>query len=114
MPLPGSPEWHARVALMLAEEATQPEEWWFMSFVKDGKFAGACVIRARGVASAMRNSHALGCNPGGEIMYFPVGDGPQPYPTNRLLSRAELGKAETVGELEDRGVLPGVNVGFIN
>jgi hypothetical protein len=114
--IPGSPEWHAHLDAMLAEEAKQPAQWWYLSFVKDGKFAGACVVRARGVASAMQRTHALGINPGGQIMYFPVGAIKGPLPPDRLLSKAEMeafdGPGKTVGELEDAGMLPGAHVKF--
>jgi hypothetical protein len=114
--IPGSPEWHAKIAAMLAEEAKQPVQWWYLSFVKDEKFAGACVVQARGVASALQRSHALGINPGGEVMSFPVGAEKGPLPADRLLSRAEMeafeGPGATVGELKDRGILPGSHVEF--
>lgn len=111
--VPGSPEWHARIELMREQEGLLPEQWWYMSFVKDGRFAGACLVRARGPVTAMQEAHRQGCNPGGEIMYFPVGQERDPsHPPNRLLSRAELGPGLTVGELEDSGILPGRNVGF--
>lgn len=111
MPIPGSPEWNANLEALLAAEADQPLQWWYLSFVKDGHFAGAAIVRGRGVTSAMMESHRLRLNPGGEIMSFPVGDKPL-YPVNRLLSKEELGPGKTVGELEDEGRLPGRNVSF--
>lgn len=114
MPIPGSPEWEQRLADLLAEEATQPETWWFLSFASDEAFLGGCVIKARGIATAIRRAHALGINPGGQVMAVqgPACDQPPGLPIDRLLSREELGPGETVGEMEDRGILPGKNVRF--
>jgi hypothetical protein len=111
MPAPGSPEWHARIAELLLEEASEPEQWWYLSFVKDDKFAGAAIVRGRGITSAVQRSHRLRLNPGGEVMAFPVGDKPK-YPVNKLLSKEELGPGKTVGELEDAGYEPGTAVKF--
>ena len=72
MPVPGSPEWYARVASMLAEEAAQPMRWWYMSFVdpelpEGHRFLGGILIEARGPTEAMLKSHHQGINPGGEV-----------------------------------------------
>lgn len=110
---PGSPAWNAHLQRLFDEEALQPEQWWYLSFVKDEEFAGACVVRARGMATAINESHRQKCNPGGEVMAFPVGQDRGPHPPNRLLSKPDLGPgAQTLGELQDRGILPGDQVTF--
>lgn len=65
--IPGSPEWHQRVNKMLAEEKNPPGVW-YMSFASevDG-WLGGCFVKAKGPTSAMQESHARGCNPGGSI-----------------------------------------------
>ncbi len=46
-------------------------------------------------------------------MAFPVGNETPPLPTDRLLTKAELGEgALSVGEMEDAGRLPGADVRF--
>lgn len=65
---PGSPEWKARIARMLADEEGQPMRWWFLSFAAPGKSLGAVLVEARGPTSALRLTHRLGINPGGQVM----------------------------------------------
>ncbi len=72
--------------------------WWWLSFCdqelpRGEQFLGALLIEANGMEDAMLRSHALGLNPGGEILGFQV---PEEYEyridksvTYRLLSRAE-------------------------
>lgn len=116
MPKPGSPEWHARVARIRAEEATEPEQWWYLSFVDGSRpegqqFLGAAIVRARGMTGAIQEAHRRGCNPGGEVMAIAT-DAEPPFPKNKLLSKAELGPGTTVGELEDAGRKAGPHVQF--
>jgi hypothetical protein len=106
---PGSPEWHAHVARMQTEEAREPEQWWYLSFCdpqrpKGTQFLGVCIVRGRGVLTAMQRSHALGLNPGGECASWAIGDQQPPLPVNRLLSKAELGPSKTIEELEAEGM----------
>lgn len=74
---------------LLAAEANEPLGWWYLSFVGEHAFLGACIVQARGMTSAIQVAHALGINPGGEVGAMHVPD-PGPFPTNQLLSRAEL------------------------
>ncbi len=95
MPKPGSPEWKRKIVRMLAEEAKLPLSGWYMSFAEPGKFLGGCYLEARGPASALRLSHELGINPGGQVMHvgFPLELMRQNVPVNmrnRLLTRAEV------------------------
>lgn len=89
---PGSPEWRERMAAILAEEAKQPVQWWYLSFGDETGFLGGCVVRAQGGQSAIRRSHQLGINPGGSVMIVRVGDDKGPLPADRLLSAADLEK----------------------
>jgi hypothetical protein len=80
----------------LDAETSQPERWWWLSFCdperpRGQQFLGACVVRARGVATACRASWTLGCNPGGEMMALPAPEHfiVQPGWEGRLLTRAE-------------------------
>ncbi len=57
-----------RIAEFLAKEASEPELWWYISFADETGFLGVTIIRARGMATAVRLSHALGANPGGQTL----------------------------------------------
>lgn len=59
--------WKARRDKLLAEEAVEPETWWWLSFADDTGFRGGVMTRARGVVSAIQKTHRLGINPGGEV-----------------------------------------------
>lgn len=65
---------------------------YYMSFVKDHKFAGSCIVEANSPEDACRVSWAAGCNPGGAIQMMEC---PSEFTCNpklmyKLLSRAEL------------------------
>jgi hypothetical protein len=102
--IPGSPEWHARVETMLANEARQPEHWWYLSFATATAFLGGAFVRARGPASAIKEAHTRGINPGGEVAMVqgpPVATGEAPpYPINKLLSKEEMGDGERLVPVE--------------
>lgn len=72
--------------------------WWWLSFA-DGKrprgdqFLGACLVQASDGIDAVRTTHRMGLNPGGEVLFLPVESAkvdrvPERY-RNRLLTRAE-------------------------
>lgn len=87
--------------------------WYYLSFVKDDAFAGACIVEGAHPAVAIQEAWDRGINPGGEVMAISLGDDPGPVlPRNRLLSRADIGPGKTVGELERDGVRPGRFVRF--
>ena len=61
-----------RVRKFLATEASQPLTVWWLSFADpdledDQQFLGACLVKAKGPAGAVRVSHELGINPGGQV-----------------------------------------------
>lgn len=97
----------ANVALAQADEAAWmgPKPEWWLSFVDPTmvvpkaargpmgpSFLGVAIVSAVSVVGAMLESHARGCNPGGQM----AATGPNPAGTwdpkwmNRLLSRDEL------------------------
>jgi hypothetical protein len=74
--------------MLLAEEATQPEQLYYLSFADPGEFLGGCVVMARGIATAIDRTYELGINPGGSVRCCAISR--NTLPLNRLLSRAEL------------------------
>lgn len=87
--------WIARRDKLLAEEAQQPESWWWLSFAGEEGFRGAILTRARGMISAIQKTHEIGINPGGEVKCFPIpheaeADHPWEQFANRLLSKEEI------------------------
>lgn len=82
---------HADLEIM-----TQPPAWWWLSFVDDnlpqgGQFIGACIVRAHGMVSAVREAHEQSCNPGGQVQGTPFPDHVDLTEwANRLLSRNQV------------------------
>lgn len=97
---PGSPEWEDHAwSLLLDEATTGADRWWWLSFAdatlpKGTQFLGACIVRARGMVSAVSRAHVLGINPGGEVVGYELPAAadeigiPDDY-CNRLLTREE-------------------------
>ena len=85
-----------QLAALLAEEGA-PVCVWYMSFAdadlpEGSQWLGACLVKARGLATATVEAHQRGCNPGGEIMAAPMQadfEIPDKW-MNRLLSRDDL------------------------
>lgn len=48
--------------------------WWWLSFGSevDGRFLGVAIVRGTDIIDAARAAHALGCNPGGQVLAVPV------------------------------------------
>ena len=69
----------ARAFELLVQEASEPESWWWLSFA-DGslpegqQFLGVAIVREHGPARAIRRSHELGINPGGEVRFMACTD----------------------------------------
>lgn len=89
--IPGSLEWRKRATALMAEEATRPEEWWYISFAEPGKFLGGVFVKAPGFITALNKTRILGINPGGEAKGSILED-PGPFPVDKLLSREEMEK----------------------
>ncbi len=70
--------------------------WFYLSFAgdRDGvdTFFGACIVEAPEMTLATMASHALGINPGGEVMGMPIPEGflPGPEYRERLLTKKEI------------------------
>jgi hypothetical protein len=74
---------------------------WWLSFCDphrpDGaQFLGACIVGGLDIATAAMSAHALGCNPGGEVMGVEM---PEEFARHvgvawcgRLLSKAEIAR----------------------
>jgi hypothetical protein len=81
--------------------------WFYLSFASKTEFLGACVVEAADARDAVRVARERGINPGGEIFILPTpGNVQGPLPAYKLLTRAELGDAASLGELVDAGRLP--------
>lgn len=95
----GSPKWYARLAELEAEEAKHPEVLWCLSFAdperpKGTQWLGNCLVRARGMTGAIRESHRLGCNPGGQVMAISGDREVGAQWMNRLLSKEEVAELD--------------------
>lgn len=91
----------------LARSGAAPKTWWYLSFVKDGAFAGGCVVEAVDMGEAVKRAWTLKINPGGEVMGIPVPEAalPQPNDRDRLLTKDEIKSiwpdAEKLGDIDD-------------
>jgi hypothetical protein len=76
---------------LLEELATGEIKLWWLSFADETGFKGVVILKALGMAHAIKRSHQLGINPGGEVMGY-TGDF-EDIPEalhNRLLNKADL------------------------
>jgi hypothetical protein len=78
---------------------------WYLSFATDEEgFLGACVVEADEFDDALRKSHILAINPGGEVMGMLVpNDARDNLPLNKLMSKAELasyGPIKRMGDMD--------------
>jgi hypothetical protein len=65
-------EFLKRVMELEREESKHPLRWFYISFAGP-KFLGAVIVRGRGPSTALRESHRLKINPGGEAVAFACG-----------------------------------------
>lgn len=85
----------ARAAAIIGAEHANPQPgYYWLSFVDPGRgnFLGGCMVEAVGRIDAVRRSHQLGVNPGGEVAIIgpvPVDKMPAEY-ADRLLSAADV------------------------
>jgi hypothetical protein len=78
--------------------------WWYLSYVKDERFVGACIVRGGDFLEAVASVGRLGVSPGGQILGVPVPE--EEFPgdayTYRLLSKEEIkacwGDAASIAE----------------
>lgn len=66
-----------------------PEMW--LSFVKEGKFQGVVITRAKNIEQAIEKCWKMGINPGGDVAgsFLPEGYIPD-YPRDQILSEEFL------------------------
>lgn len=50
-------------------------KWWWLSFA-EGKSLGVCIAEGKDVQEAATSAHRHGCNPGGQVLGFPLDDLP--------------------------------------
>lgn len=83
-------------AMRLAEEATNEEGCWWISFCDGSKpkgtqFLGVVIVRAKGFAGAIKRAWDIGINPGGEAQGYETDpSGIAPEHMDRLLSKSDL------------------------
>ena len=81
--------------------------WFYLSFASETAFLGACIVEAPDATLAPLVAHSHDCNPGGEVMILQAPeDGPGPFAPYKLMTREELGKGATLGELTAAGMRP--------
>jgi hypothetical protein len=87
--------------------------WWWLSFADGNRpvgqqFLGAALVQADDFITATTVAHVKGCNPGGEVLAFPVPPDDGPPPTgyrNRLLSRSELEAMQAIWTPEEPRIM---------
>jgi hypothetical protein len=85
----------SRVNEVLQKELETPEKWLYVSFATETEFCGAVVIQAHGLTDALMKINALGINPHGEVLAFPIPDDgsfqmPEEKFRNVLLSKKQV------------------------
>ncbi len=67
---------------------------WFWHSFADDKFLGVIVMRSRTPLDGIQRAHALGINPGGQVLSCQMADAfdPPEEATNRCLTREEVRK----------------------
>lgn len=89
----------ARKHQLLQEEATQPEQWWWLSFADHDGFRGGVLTKARGFISAIQKATELEINPGGAVRGMPCNPPPEHLQyADQLLSYQDV--KEKLGPVE--------------
>lgn len=94
-------EFRERIAILMKEELSEPETFWWLSFCdpdkpKGTQFLGCIVIRAHGFTDALMKCNVLGINPGGEVKGTAIPDTEEvkarlvPEVLNKLLSMRDM------------------------
>jgi hypothetical protein len=83
----------------------QKEPLWWLSFADDAGFRGVVLVRGASDTKAIRLAHALGCNPGGEVLSAEIPDEGAAFIVARdpgLLGRLlDKGEAQALGDALD-------------
>lgn len=82
-----------RFAQIFAQESREPLEWYWLSFCDPHKpegeqFLGVCIVCAHGPMSAVKTTHHLKINPGGEVRIYTIGNQDPGEFKNKLLNKA--------------------------
>ena len=88
----GHPDANTAVNWERARLDDSPPAWWYISFVDETGFLGACFVEATNQPMACVEARRRGCNPGGQAaIWGPLdeADAPDDH-RNRLLSREEV------------------------
>jgi hypothetical protein len=65
-----------RISDRLAEEVKAGKyEYWWLSFAAEDGFRGVIITEALGLSHALKKTHRLGINPGGEVRALPIPSG---------------------------------------
>jgi hypothetical protein len=80
---------------LMREDMQQSLGWWWLSFADDTGFLGVAIVEAGGIMEAAVAAKLAGCNPGGEVLAYPIPVDKLPVEKlrNRLLSRDDLEEA---------------------
>lgn len=82
------------------EKIEKPAPWWYLSFVGENGWLGACFVRASSSEAAVKRAHAVGANPGGQVSALgPLDVDISPEHADRLLTLAETEAAQAVKPL---------------
>lgn len=73
-----------------AHEAWQKKRAWWLSFADDSGNLGCCIVYAKNFDEALKKSHHLEINPGGEVQAMVIHDPLGPYEVDRLYSKTEI------------------------
>ena len=92
-----------RMEQLMLEAEGYPDRWFWLSFAdpsrpRGSQFLGVSIVKARTYFEATMRAHALGINPGGEVLgydYKELWGAPEPPEVHRhrLMSRLELVEA---------------------
>lgn len=79
---------------MLKQDMSVEPLWFWLSFrdVEADRSLGVAIVEGGGIMEAVLKAKHLGCNPGGEVLAYPIDPEnlPEPRLRNRLLSEEEL------------------------
>lgn len=79
---------------LLMQDMNQEPQWFWLSFrdVDEDKSLGVAIVEGGGVMEAALNARLRGCNPGGEVLAYPLSTEhlPAEEMRYRLLSESEL------------------------
>jgi hypothetical protein len=92
----------ASIKEMLQQEMSQDPQWFWLSFrdVDANENLGVAIVEGGGIVEAALNAKLRKCNPGGEVLGYPLEPEQLPAPElrNRLLSEHELVAAGLIAD----------------